>query len=60
MGAPMFLAPLGGLIAGFGLNAPFVVAAAVALLGLAVNVAFFKDVKEIKEEQARQRHGPPA
>ena len=53
--APMILAPVGGLIAGLGLNAPFIVAAAVALLGLGVNVAFFKDVKEIKEGEAKKK-----
>jgi MFS family permease len=55
MGAPMILAPIGGLCAGFGLNTPFLVAALVALLGLAVNVVFFQDVKEIREAQAKEK-----
>jgi len=46
--APICLAPIGGAVGTLGLNIPFLVAAAVAMVGLFVTLKFMKDVEEVK------------
>ena len=47
-GAGLVLTPLGGLLATFGLNVPFIVSMAGSLTGLAFSLLFMNEVHEIK------------
>merc|ERR1712086_721445 len=51
---PMVLAPIGGAVATFGLQLPFLIAAVVALLGFFFALRFMHDVSEIRLMQAAQ------
>ena len=48
MVAPMMLSPIGGATASFGLNIPFFVATATAVLGLIFASRFMREVKDVK------------
>jgi len=55
MAAPMLLAPIGGAVSTYGLQIPFIIAAAVAFLGVLFSLRYMHDVKEIRALQAAQR-----
>ena len=63
-GAGLVLTPLGGLLATFGLNVPFIVSMAGSLTGLAFSLLFMKDVHDIKPLSAKAagaaKVAPPA
>jgi hypothetical protein len=50
--APVLLAPLGGLLATFGLAIPFLVSAGMSLVGLIVITLRMVEAKEVKERIA--------
>jgi MFS family permease len=56
LGAPMLLAPLGGMLAQYGLSMPFRLASCLALLSLCFALLNFRDVAEIRPRPA----APPA
>ena len=51
-GAGLVLTPIGGMLAAFGLNVPFMIATAGSLSGLVFSLLFMKDVNEIKPSHA--------
>lgn len=59
-GAPVLLAPVGGMLASYSLNMPFVCAAAISAAAIFVIVPNFRDVDEIRRLGATSDGPPPA